>query len=61
MKCAAMPSRPAHAVRRLRARMANLFANVGQLGRPAEIAGCLEMVTGDAARIRADLGLKLQQ
>jgi cytosine deaminase len=31
-------------------RMANLYANVGQLGRPHEIASCLDMVTADAAR-----------
>ena len=32
-------------------RMANLFANVCQVARPAELAGCLDMVTGEAARI----------
>ena len=32
-------------------RMANLYANVGQLGRPGEIAACLGMVTADAARL----------
>ena len=32
-------------------RMANLYANVGQLGRPHEIAACLDMVTADAARL----------
>jgi cytosine/creatinine deaminase len=32
-------------------RMANLYANVGQLGRPYEIAACLDMVTADAARL----------
>ncbi len=32
-------------------RMANLYANVCQVARPAELAGCLEMVTRDAARL----------
>jgi len=32
-------------------RMANLLANVTHVSRPAELAGCLDMVTGDAARL----------
>lgn len=32
-------------------RMANLYANVAQIGRPADLAACLDMVTGDAARL----------
>jgi cytosine deaminase len=32
-------------------RVANLYANVAQLGRPREIAACLDMVTTDAARL----------
>jgi len=32
-------------------RMANLLANVTHISRPAELAGCLDMVTGDAARL----------
>jgi cytosine/creatinine deaminase len=32
-------------------RMANLYANIAQLGRPEELAGCLDMVTGAAARL----------
>ena len=32
-------------------RMANLFANVCQVARPAELSGCLDMVTSDAARL----------
>ena len=42
-------------------RMANLFANVCQVARPAELAGCLEMVTGEAARIMrlADYGIRV--
>jgi cytosine/creatinine deaminase len=40
-------------------RMANLYANVAQLGRPREIASCLDMVTTDAARLMnlADYGI----
>ncbi len=32
-------------------RMANLYANVAHVGRPAELAGCLSMVTHEAARL----------
>jgi cytosine deaminase len=32
-------------------RMANLYANVAQLGRPAELGQCLDMITGAAARL----------
>ncbi len=32
-------------------RMANLYANVAHVGRPGDIAACLGMVTGDAARL----------
>jgi len=32
-------------------RMANLYANVCQVARPDELAGCLHMVTTDAARL----------
>ncbi len=32
-------------------RMANLYANVAQLGRPVDLAACLDMVTGSAARL----------
>ncbi len=32
-------------------RMANLFANVCQVARPVDLAGCLDMVTSDAARL----------
>jgi cytosine deaminase len=32
-------------------RMANLYANVCQVSRPAELAGCLDMITGAAARL----------
>jgi cytosine deaminase len=32
-------------------RMANLFANLCQVVRPAELAGCLDMVTSEAARL----------
>jgi cytosine/creatinine deaminase len=40
-------------------RMANLYANVAQLGRPPDIAACLDMVTTDAARLMnfADYGI----
>ena len=42
-------------------RMANLYANVCQVGRPAELAGCLDMVTCDAARLMRldDYGLRV--
>lgn len=32
-------------------RMANLYANIAQLGRPAELGQCLDMVTAAAARL----------
>jgi cytosine/creatinine deaminase len=32
-------------------RMANLYANIAQLGRPAELAACLDMVTTSPARL----------
>ena len=32
-------------------RMANLYANICQVARPADLAGCLDMVTTDAARL----------
>lgn len=32
-------------------RMANLYANVAHVGRPEALAGCLGMVTGEAARL----------
>ncbi len=32
-------------------RIANLYANVCHVARPAELAGCLDMVTGSAARL----------
>lgn len=32
-------------------RMANLYANVAQLGRPEDLQNCLEMITGSAARM----------
>ncbi len=40
-------------------RMANLYANVCHVARPAELAGCLQMVTADAARLLrvADYGV----
>ncbi|WP_445680847.1 amidohydrolase family protein [Radicibacter daui] len=40
-------------------RMANLYANIAQLGRPAEMAECLEMVTSRSARLMnlADYGI----
>ncbi len=41
-------------------RMANLFANVCQVARPAELAGCLDMVTSEAARLMrlGDYGIR---
>jgi cytosine deaminase len=41
-------------------RMANLYANVAQLGRPADLAACLEMITNDAAKLMRlpDYGIK---
>jgi cytosine deaminase len=40
-------------------RMANLYANVCHVARPADLAGCLDMVTSDAARLMrvADYGV----
>ena len=32
-------------------RMANLYANVCHVSRPADLAGCLDMITGSAARL----------
>jgi cytosine/creatinine deaminase len=32
-------------------RMANLYANIAQLGRPADLLTCLDMITGSAARL----------
>jgi cytosine/creatinine deaminase len=32
-------------------RMANLYANVCHVSRPADLAGCLDMITGAAARL----------
>ena len=32
-------------------RMANLYANVAQLGRPADLVSCVAMVTSDAAKL----------
>jgi cytosine deaminase len=32
-------------------RMANLYANIAQLGRPDELARCLDMITGAAAKL----------
>ena len=42
-------------------RMANLYANVCQVSRPAELAGCLDMITGAAARLMRldDYGIKV--
>ncbi len=42
-------------------RMANLYANVAQLGRPADLAACLTMVTDDAARLMrlGDYGVRI--
>jgi cytosine deaminase len=40
-------------------RMANLYANVCHVSRPADLAGCLDMITGGAARLMrlADYGI----
>jgi cytosine/creatinine deaminase len=42
-------------------RMANLYANVCQVSRPAELAGCLDMITGSAARLMrlSDYGIRI--
>ena len=41
-------------------RMANLYANVCHVSRPADLAGCLDMITGSAARLMRlnDYGIK---
>jgi cytosine/creatinine deaminase len=41
-------------------RMANLYANVCHVSRPADLAGCLDMITGSAARLMrlGDYGIK---
>jgi cytosine/creatinine deaminase len=42
-------------------RMANLYANVSHVSRPADLAGCLDMITGAAARLMRlkDYGIKV--
>jgi cytosine/creatinine deaminase len=42
-------------------RMANLYANVCHVARPADLAGCLDMITGGAARLMRieDYGIRL--
>jgi cytosine deaminase len=42
-------------------RMANLYANVCHVSRPADLAGCLDMITGSAARLMRlkDYGIKV--
>jgi len=42
-------------------RMANLYANVCHVSRPADLAGCLDMVTGSAARLMRldDYGIRV--
>ena len=42
-------------------RMANLFANVCQVARPADLSGCLDMVTSEAARLMrlGDYGIRV--
>jgi cytosine deaminase len=42
-------------------RMANLYANVCHVSRPADLAGCLDMVTGSAARLMRlnDYGIRI--
>jgi cytosine deaminase len=42
-------------------RIANLYANVCQVSRPADLAGCLDMITGAAARLMRleDYGIKV--
>ena len=32
-------------------RMANLYANIAQLGRPEDLSRCLDMITGSAAKV----------
>ena len=43
------------------ARMANLYANVAQLGRAEDLAACLDMISGSAARLmnRRDYGIRI--
>jgi cytosine deaminase len=42
-------------------RMANLYANVCHVARPADLAGCLDMITGSSARLMrlGDYGIKV--
>jgi cytosine deaminase len=42
-------------------RMANLYANVCHVSRPADLAGCLDMITGSAAQLMRleDYGIKV--
>jgi cytosine deaminase len=42
-------------------RMANLYANVCHVSRPADLAGCLDMITGSAARLMrlSDYGIEV--
>ncbi|MBV9562600.1 MAG: amidohydrolase family protein [Bradyrhizobium sp.] len=42
-------------------RMANLYANVCHVSRPADLAGCLDMITADAARLMRldDYGIRV--
>ncbi|WP_213769835.1 amidohydrolase family protein [Bradyrhizobium sp. dw_78] len=42
-------------------RMANLYANVCHVSRPADLAGCLDMITGSAARLMRlpDYGIRV--
>jgi cytosine deaminase len=42
-------------------RMANLYANVCHVSRPADLAGCLDMVTGSAAKLMRldDYGIRV--
>jgi cytosine deaminase len=42
-------------------RMANLYANVCHVSRPADLAGCLDMITGAAARLMrlGDYGIRV--
>jgi cytosine deaminase len=42
-------------------RMANLYANVCHVSRPADLAGCLDMITGSAAKLMRldDYGIRI--
>jgi cytosine deaminase len=42
-------------------RMANLYANVCHVARPSDLAGCLDMITGAAARLMRldDYGIRV--